>query len=346
MKVLYAIQGTGNGHLNRAREIIPILKNHVDELDLLVSGAQHQVDYEHEIKYRYKGLAFHASKTGKVSYFGSFLKVNFARFYNEARNFPAEDYDLIITDFEPVSAWGAKLKNVPCIEMSHQAGVVMSKPRWTGLSDLFIITLMERMCPSNQKLGFNFAPTGQFVHTPVIRKSIRQLNTENRGHYTVYLPGYSNAYLVNELSKYDVHWQVFTKELRMEFKADKIEFKKIDQKAFLESLRTCEGVLCGAGFELPAEALFLSKKVLAIPLKGQFEQQYNALELEKLGATCVPELSWKYHNTINHWTKSSKRIEVNFPDQTEEIVINLLADYRPLMQTNAGYCPQHVLATQ
>ena len=60
MKVLYAIQGTGNGHLSRAREIIPILQNQAETLDLLVSGAQHQVEYEREIKYRFKGLTFRA----------------------------------------------------------------------------------------------------------------------------------------------------------------------------------------------------------------------------------------------------------------------------------------------
>ena len=40
MKILYAIQGTGNGHLSRARDIIPILQKKGD-VDILVSGTQH-----------------------------------------------------------------------------------------------------------------------------------------------------------------------------------------------------------------------------------------------------------------------------------------------------------------
>lgn len=36
MKILYAIQGTGNGHVTRAREIVPLLrKNH--DIDILIS---------------------------------------------------------------------------------------------------------------------------------------------------------------------------------------------------------------------------------------------------------------------------------------------------------------------
>jgi hypothetical protein len=85
MKVLYAIQGTGNGHLSRAREIIPILQNQVETLDLLVSGAQHQVEYEHEIKYRFKG---------------SFCRLirAVARGVHHADNFPAQREQKVFSD--------------------------------------------------------------------------------------------------------------------------------------------------------------------------------------------------------------------------------------------------------
>ena len=37
MKILYAIQGTGNGHLSRAIDVIPALKK-IGQVDVLVSG--------------------------------------------------------------------------------------------------------------------------------------------------------------------------------------------------------------------------------------------------------------------------------------------------------------------
>ena len=37
MKILYAIQGTGNGHLSRAREFIPALAARTS-MDVLISG--------------------------------------------------------------------------------------------------------------------------------------------------------------------------------------------------------------------------------------------------------------------------------------------------------------------
>jgi hypothetical protein len=55
MKILYAIQGTGNGHITVAREVIPILKRRA-EVDILLSGTQVDVGLPFEIKYRLHGL--------------------------------------------------------------------------------------------------------------------------------------------------------------------------------------------------------------------------------------------------------------------------------------------------
>lgn len=55
MKILYAIQGTGNGHICRAKEIIPYLQKH-GELDILISGIQSEVDLPFKVKYLFKGI--------------------------------------------------------------------------------------------------------------------------------------------------------------------------------------------------------------------------------------------------------------------------------------------------
>ena len=57
MKILYAVQGTGNGHITRALEIIPFLQKKGD-LDILISGIQSDIELPFEVKYRFKGLSF------------------------------------------------------------------------------------------------------------------------------------------------------------------------------------------------------------------------------------------------------------------------------------------------
>ncbi len=63
MKILYAIQGTGNGHLARAEDIIPILKQYGD-LELFVSGAQADIKLSYPVKHTSKGLSFYFGKNG------------------------------------------------------------------------------------------------------------------------------------------------------------------------------------------------------------------------------------------------------------------------------------------
>ena len=41
------------------------------------------------------------------------------------------------------------------------------------------------------------------------------------------------------------------------------------------ALLQCNGVITGGGFETVAEALYLNKRVLTIPIKGQYEQECN-----------------------------------------------------------------------
>ena len=48
MKILYAIQGTGNGHISRANEIIPVLERRVT-VDILMSGNESSLKLNYPI---------------------------------------------------------------------------------------------------------------------------------------------------------------------------------------------------------------------------------------------------------------------------------------------------------
>jgi uncharacterized protein (TIGR00661 family) len=89
------------------------------------------------------------------------------------------------------------------------------------------------------------------------------------------------------------------------------------------------GVLCGAGFEGPAEALFLEKKVLAIPMQEQYEQQCNAAALETIGVPVIKQLNEKYYDRIKWWILMGETVKVDYPDQTEMIINQLMKDHAP-----------------
>ena len=126
MKILYAIQGTGNGHVSRAREIIPILKKY-GELDILISGTQADVNLDEKIKYQFKGFGFDFGTKGGIDYKSSFRKADFSQLIKDIRNLPVKDYDLVINDFEPVTAWACKLRRKKSVALSHQSAFLSPK---------------------------------------------------------------------------------------------------------------------------------------------------------------------------------------------------------------------------
>ena len=69
MRILYAIQGTGNGHLTRALDIIPALQQR-GELDILVSGSQVDIPLPYPVKYRLKGMGFIFGKKAESTFTG------------------------------------------------------------------------------------------------------------------------------------------------------------------------------------------------------------------------------------------------------------------------------------
>src|SRR5687767_11474119 len=120
MKILYAIQGTGNGHISRAREIVPLLQQH-GELDILISGTQADVQLTQEIKYKLHGFSFIFGKKGGVDHFKTWKEMNLFRFQKDMKALPLRDYNLIINDFEPVSAWACRNQGISSVSLSHQA---------------------------------------------------------------------------------------------------------------------------------------------------------------------------------------------------------------------------------
>jgi len=326
MKILYAIQGTGNGHVSRARDIIPVLLEK-GQVDLLISGTQADVDLPYEIKYRFKGLSFIFGKKGGIDLLDTYRKSNLKRLYQEIQSLPVEDYDLIISDFEPVSSWACKLKHKTCIGLSHQSAVINKKSPKPKKTDLVGKAVLNNYAPVDLSYGFHFKQYDQQIYTPVIRGQIRQANPIDAGHYTVYLPAYDDERILKVLTQVPmVKWQVFSKHAKKESNIKNVQIKPINNEGFVESLVSCTGILCGAGFETPAEAMYLNKKLMVIPMKGQYEQHCNAAALKEMSIPVIKSLKSKHIGSIEQWIRLENKVSVNFPDNTEEIINKLIKE--------------------
>lgn len=328
MRILYAIQGTGNGHLSRARDVVPALQKKGD-LDILISGIQADVHLPYPVKYQYKGLSFIFGKKGGVDIWQTWFKSNLSRLRKEIKRLPVHDYDLIVNDFEPVSAWACYLKKKPCISLSHQAAVLHPHAPKPDKTDYLGKTILQKYAPVTDNMGFHFKSYADNIYTPVIRKEIRKAETKNLGHYTVYLPAYDDFALLNKLRKFRyVQWEIFSKHNKKEIHEGNVHIQPISNEGFIKSMAESEGILCGAGFEAPAEALFLKKKLMVIPMKTQYEQQCNAAALADVGVPVINTLSDNYFDEIKAWLDSDNRVKVDYPDITDKVIDDLMSRYQ------------------
>jgi uncharacterized protein (TIGR00661 family) len=327
MKILYAIQGTGNGHLSRAVDIIPLLR-HYGEVDILVSGKNSDVSIPFEITYRLTGLSFVFGKHGDIDFVKTLQGVDFKKLLKEIRFLPVSNYDLIVNDFEPVSAWAARLRNKPCFALSHQSAVANKFSPKPEIKDRFGHFVLVNYAPAKHKYGFHFDAYDQHIFTPVIRQQVRDLKIANEGHYTVYLPAYSDETLIRKLTQFeDVRWEVFSKHCHQHYQSGNISITPISNDSFLKSLASSAGVLCGAGFETPAEALFLGKKLMVIPMKSQYEQLCNAASLKAMGVPVLKNLKQKRLHKIAAWIESEEHIKVDYPDNSASVIGLLMEHY-------------------
>jgi uncharacterized protein (TIGR00661 family) len=320
VKILYAIQGTGNGHLARAEDIIPALKQHGD-LDLFVSGSQADIKLSYPVKYKSKGLSFYFGTNGGIDFVKTFKRNSSKEVYKEIKKFPVEKYDLVINDFEPVSAWACRKRDIPCVGLSHQSALLSSKIPTPKKIDPVGEWVLHNYAPVSQYVSFHFERYDSNMFTPVIRGAVRKSKVETKDHYTVYLPAYDDKKLVPLLTRIpQVRWHIFSKHAKKPYHVGKLSVYPVSKDEFAASMTSSQGVLCGAGFETPAEALYLGKKLLVVPMKSQLEQHYNAASLKQLGVPVLKKLKKKSLEKIIEWIDTDARVTVNYNDNTAEAV--------------------------
>jgi uncharacterized protein (TIGR00661 family) len=332
MKIFYAVQATGNGHISRAMEILPYLEQY-GNVDLFLSGSNSNLDMDANVKYRSKGLSLFYSGNGGLSYFDTAKALQPKRIFNEVKNLPVEKYDLVINDFESITAMACAYKKVNSINFGHQASFMSKNTPRPKQKDIIGELVLKNYARASKYVGLHFEQYDNFILPPIIKNEIWNADAKNKGHITVYLSSYSDAVVSKYLSPMkDFRFEVFSKEVKCKTIIENITYIPVDKNAFNESLINCYGIITGAGFETPAEALYLQKKILALPVKGQYEQLCNAAALEKLGVKTTKTFDNNFSTTFNDWINNNQQKVMCYTKNTETIVDNMMSEARQLTE--------------
>ncbi|EGQ9393291.1 MJ1255/VC2487 family glycosyltransferase [Vibrio cholerae] len=317
MKILYGVQGTGNGHIARSRAMCAALKQQQVDVDYLFSGRPVENYFSMECFGDFatrRGLTF-ATENGHVNYVKTLRKNNLLQFWNEVKRLDLSGYDLILNDFEPVTAWAAKLQNIPCIGISHQNAFLYPVPL-KGASWLDK-AILRHFAPAQYHLGLHWYHFEQPILPPIIYTPEQPLSQQN--FILVYLP-FEN---VNEICELlyrftNIHFICYHPEVPENELTENVELRRLHHGDFQHHLHQCSGVITSGGFELPSEALALGKKLLMKPLVGQFEQVSNAATLETLGLASVME--FLDPACLRQWLDEKQAERVIYPDVAHFLV--------------------------
>ena len=325
MNILYGIQGTGNGHISRGEYIYDILKKYSNNIDVLLSGDNYSLKPSMPIKYRNKGISF-SIKNGKIDYLKTLSNLDLITSFLEQRDIPFQKYDLIITDFEPITAWSSIRHKVSSIHISHQASFLDKNVPRPNSKSIIGEYIMKYFCPSNDYIGLHYQKYGSNISEPIISNMIQTCTTEIKNHITVYLSWYDDTYLINIFKNMPhLHFHIFSKNVKSPQIHVNCTLNPIDQTSFIESMRTSFGVICNAGFQTSSEVIYLGKRLLVIPVDGQYEQLCNVEALKDLGVYSMNELNHSSFDTINKWLDSNP-IQIKFQNNLEELLKNKIKE--------------------
>lgn len=321
MKILYGVQGTGNGHITRARIMAKAFAAKGVHVDWVFSGRPRTDFFDMETFgnfQSYRGLTF-AVKSGRILYLQTALQANLKQLNEDIKNLDVDGYDLIINDFEPVSAHAAKRAGKKVIGISHQNAFLHKIPKKNNniVTDWF----MHNFAPVTQPIGLHWHHFNQPILPPLVEAS-HYPNESLHKHYLVYLPFAGLDDILPQLRKFPDYQFYVYQNVPQPLDYGHIHVRPFSREGFQKDLHRCEGVICSAGFELPSEAIQLGKKLLVQPVAGQMEQASNALALTQLGyGSATNVLS---ETAIGRWLPLMKPAPVAFPDVAMALVDWLL----------------------
>ncbi|MDD2793381.1 MAG: glycosyltransferase family protein [Sediminibacterium sp.] len=320
MKILYAVQATGNGHISRAMELLPFLEQY-GTVDVFLSGNNSHLQPALPVKYRSKGLSLFYGNKGGLDYWKMLKDFSLRRIWNEARSLPVENYDIVLNDFDSITSLACKLKHVPSVGFGHQAAFRSDATPRAAKKDAAGELVLKNYATATAYTGLHFANYDDFIFSPVIKSDVLQANPENRGHITVYLSHYSDEVVMQSLQQIDgVRFELFSKKIQEPVRFGNITLHPISNQGFTSSMIHSAGVITGAGFETPAEALYLGKKLLCLPIRGQYEQWCNAAALEALGVGIVEKIDAGFAATVEEWLNAPAPQQLILQQNTYEIV--------------------------
>jgi len=299
-RILYDVAGEGFGHSSRSHLIGQHLIDAGHEVVFLASRKslsylrKHFGANVHEVfglclVYQNRNLSPLRTVTTNLAQFLDHRSANKELYRRVIEPF---DPNVVISDFEPFSAMWAWHHGVPFVSINHQDLLTLcelehpSGHRLAKLNAQWVTRCHHFGAAAHIILNFFQAPVKHasgVLAPPVVRPIAQRFSPTCDEHILIYStdPTWKDRLLtmLRTFPAQQFHIYGFNESKRI----GNCTLLKNSTEGFLQDLASCRGVIATAGFSLISECLHFRKKMLLLPIQGQYEQVINAFYAEKLG---------------------------------------------------------------
>jgi len=294
-KIVYGVSGEGSGHSSRAREMITFLENRNHRVKVVSYDRGYRNLCGDFDVFETEGLHISSedNRVSKVKTFTDNLQ-KLPEGHKKLQQLRKELFkvfqpDCVFTDFEPMTAYLANYYGLPLVSIDNQHRLrYMTFPCPAHLKQDRRLTknIIRAIVPRpdiSLVTSFYFGDAineRTFFFPPILRKAVLNLQPRSGEHILVYLTSGFETFIDKLRS--------FKRETFLVYGYDRtgsdgnLFFKPFSKEGFLHDLATCKAVMATAGFTLITEAFYLGKPYLALPMRGQFEQEINGFLLAKM----------------------------------------------------------------
>lgn len=315
LRVLFTIQGDGRGHLTQALAVQRILLDAGHSIPAILVGRQPDQDmpafYAQKAAApitRIDSFAFVTDKSDtRIAPLPTLLhNIRNAKRYWESLNvirraIARHRPDVVLNFFEPLVGICYLLYR-PAAPLACVANQYLflhpDYPFPPGKRvDRWLVQFWSRVTSigARKRLALSLRPktnfpTGLAVTPPLLRPEVLALTDARRESFLlVYLlrAGFRDEIISWHRRHPELPLHCFTdasQEAESVAFDDTLTFHRINDRAFLDLMARCNGLVATGGYQTVCEAMYCGKPILIVPVGNHFEQECNAREGEMVGA--------------------------------------------------------------
>lgn len=315
-KIIFIIQGEGRGHFTQAIAAYEMLTAAGYEVYTAVVGSSQRRNIPGFVKERIPvpfvslpspnfstDAANKAIKLRKTFIQTMMHMPQYLKSMRHIRDIVAQHEPVLVMNFfEPLCALSKICYRwrTPLLSIAHQYLYLHPEyrfPAGAGWLKPFYLRMFTRLTAggADALMALSFYPLSKpqygrlVVSPPLLRQNIFSQPIYAGDHYLVYLvnAGYVQTVIDWHHAHPHVRLHCFTDSNLVKGTwqySENLSFHSLDDVRFLRYMASARGLITTAGFETVAEAMYLGKPVLMIPVAGHFEQWCNARDGAKAGA--------------------------------------------------------------